>query len=277
LITRTGLSWEMIAEICSYLSFNDAIKAFSNHVLFYLCQSKAKLHITEPCPTLFQTITQRIKSEQIVALCLNTDDCGLPMFNQVISLTLVNLQVLQQVNQYEIYFPQLTCLSLRYDNEIGFNILKNVLPYLPQSIIRFEIHCAGALCTHYDEEKFNMLYECNYNVKYFLLDMGRASLISRDECFQHHSSCFLTTIIDLMKYMRNLRYFHLIINQDAVKKLLDINDWKNLFYQCFYLKKIILQVLGNTSNDELLLQKIFEIQKRDNRLQPKIEFQVMFN
>jgi len=38
-----------------------------------------------------------------------------------------------------------------------------------------------------------------------------------------------------------------------------------------------LQVLGNTSNDELLLQKIFEIQKRDNRLQPKIEFQVMFN
>ncbi|CAF1367221.1 unnamed protein product, partial [Rotaria sordida] len=36
LIQKTNLSWEVIIEICKYLSLNDAINAFSSNILFFL-------------------------------------------------------------------------------------------------------------------------------------------------------------------------------------------------------------------------------------------------
>jgi hypothetical protein len=262
---------------------NDAINAFSTDILYFIRQSKAKVYITEPFDTVFNMITQKINSEQIISLCLNTDEVRLrmifsflPMFNQVISLTLLNLHFLEQISEYGIYFPKLTCLSLRYNTEIGFNILKNIFHYLPNSIRRFEIHCTGALCTHYDEDQFNIHYQ-NFSVKYFLLDMNQYPLISTNECFQHHKSCFFMTTIDLMKYMINIRYFYLIINQYDVEKLLDINDWKYLAHHCYYLRKVILQILGNILEDKLLSQKVLEIQNALIHVgQTMIEFQIIF-
>jgi len=261
---------------------NDAINAFSTDILYFIRQSEVKVYITEPFDTYFNMINRKIKSEQIVSLCLNTDEVRLkmiftflPMYNQVISLTLVNLHFLEQISEYGIHFPKLTCLSLRYNTEIGLNIFKNMFRYIPDSIRRFEIHCAGALCTHYDENQFNIQYT-DFNIKYFLLDMGQYPLISTKECFQHYKSCFLMTTIDLMKYMINIRYFHLIINQYDVEKLLDINHWKFLAHHCYGLKKVILQILGNMLEDKILSEKILEIQNELRHIRQTIKFQIIF-
>jgi hypothetical protein len=261
---------------------NDVINAFSTDILFFLHQSKAKVHITEPCHAFLDTIVRKLKSEQIVSLCLNTDEFWLkmvfdflPMFKHVISLTLLNLHFLEQISEYEIHFPQLTCLSLRYNSEIGFNVFKNMFFYLPNSIRRLEIHCAGALCTHYDEKSFNMQYT-DFYIKYFLLDMGQNPSISINECFQHYKSCFFMTIVDLMKSMINIRYFHLIINQYDVEKLLNITDWKILIDHCYHLKKVILQIFGNMLENKLLSKKIMEIQHAMYCIGRKIKFQIIF-
>ena len=261
---------------------NDAIKAFTNRILVYLQQSDTKVHITEPCEALFETITRRIEPEQIVSLCLNTDESSLkmivnflPKFNQIISLTLLNLQVLEVVSEYGVYFPKLTRLSLRYTNEIGFNAMKNILPCLPETIRRLEIHCTRVLCTHYEVEQFYQNISFNYQVKYFLLNLDQYPLISSDECFQQYKACFLITTIDLLKYIENLRYVHLIINQYDLDKLLDMTVWKDLLFYCHLLKKVTVQILGNISQDEILTKKITEMQDKWRYTGRNIKFQVI--
>lgn len=271
-------------EICKYLSLNDAVNAFGSNILNFLHQSKAKLHITDSSDVFIRTIDQRIKPEQIVSLHLNTNESCLktilnflPVFNRVVSLTLCNLHSLDHISEYQIHFPNITCLSLRYNNEIGFNVLTNIFQYLPTTIKRLKIHCTGALCTHYDDDIYNMQYRYNnFIVKYFLLDMGEACLNSTNECFKRYESCFLMTTIDLMKCMPNTRYFHLIINQYGVEKILNIDDWRNLMNIFYHLEKITLHVIGNKLEDnELLLQKVMELQNELNNGRKIIKFRVI--
>lgn len=243
---------------------------------------KAKVHITEPCEVLFETITRRIKSEQILSLCLNTDESCLqmivdflPKFNQITSLTLINLQVLEDVSEYGVYFPKLTRLSLRYNNEIGFNVMRNILCYLPESVRIFEIHCTSVLCTHYEPEKSFQDFRASHQVKGFLLDLDRYPLITSEDCFQQHKACFLSTTIDLLKCMRRLQCVHLIINQYDLESLLDMKEWKKLCNYCYYLTKVKLQILGNISQDEGLSQKILDIQNEWRHLRRDFEFQVI--
>src|SRR5690348_12933397 len=96
-----------------------------------LGRSEAQLHIIEPCQTLFHVIYQRLKPIQIVSLCSNTDQSSLKMlaeyfrkFNEVLSLTLVDIQMLESIDEFGYYFPKLTRLSLRYKHQTGFYLMK---------------------------------------------------------------------------------------------------------------------------------------------------------
>ena len=217
----------MIIEICKYLSLNDAINVFTPNILPILRKSKVKVHILDGCETYLNRIIQKLESEQIISLYLNTDQYWLNMifssisiFEKIHSLTLHNLEYFEQISEYEIHFPKLTCLSFRYNNDIGFNIFSNIFQYISNSIKRFEIHCNGSLCTHYNIEQFNQLYIKNYSIKYFLLDMGKYSSISKNECFRNYKSCFLKITIDLIEYMINIQYIRLIINSLDLEKII---------------------------------------------------------
>jgi hypothetical protein len=65
------------------------------------------------------------KVKQIVSLQLNAiemwSERNLSIFQNVISITLLNLPYDNEIIYLETYFPNLTCLSLWYDNEINFN------------------------------------------------------------------------------------------------------------------------------------------------------------
>jgi hypothetical protein len=282
LIKKTGFSPKVILEICSYLSLNDAINAFSTNILPLLCEAKAKVHISESSGDFIKKVVRKLEPEQIVSMYLNNDESLLQtvftfssMFKKVISLTLLNLRLLEKVSEYEIHFPKLIRLSLWYDNEIGFNVLHSMFGCLQKSIERFEIHCPGALCTHYETQDFVMYNIKAYNVRYFLLDIGQCCLTSTNECFQQHKSCFLMATIDLVRYMPNIRYFRLITNVNNVENWLDIDNWQRLIRFCFLLKTVTLQIIGGTSKDEQLYQKVWEIIYQLRDLGRSIKFRVV--
>jgi hypothetical protein len=112
---RDYLCWEIFDEICKFLSLNDAINAFSTGILFFSKSIKSK---SAYCQTLLlNTIVHKINPEQIVSLCLNKDEnwlkvalACLPMFNQVIWLTLLIPHFFEQISEYEPHFSNRTCL-----------------------------------------------------------------------------------------------------------------------------------------------------------------------
>ena len=228
-------------------------------------------------------ILRKMKPEQIISLHLNEHSFSKMqelnssiIFVNVISLTLLNYQSMNSINEYKEYFPNLIRLCLSYDNQVNFNMLNEISSQFWSSIKRFEIRCAGPLCKHYNINEFNMRYLRNYTIEYFLLDVGHLPLPPMYECWKFQESCFLMITIDLIRKIHNVRHVHLIIiNEYSLKKLLNANEWTKLANTCHQLKKITLQVMGSISEDQQLIKKIIEIQRKLHNVRKTIKFQVI--
>ncbi|CAF3656886.1 unnamed protein product [Rotaria sp. Silwood1] len=280
-VGSNGLCWEIILEVIKYLSLNDAISAFSTNILSLLNNHSIKFQLSNPDIPFIKMILRKLKPEQIVSLQLNgvriwseTGLTFLSVFKDVISMNLLNLPYNSEINKYEKYFPNLTCLSLCYDNEVNLNTFSSVFNQLWYRITRFEIRCAGTLCTHYTIYQSKGPYRVNFDVKYFLFDVGQFPLISMSNYLGYYKSYCLKSIIILIKQMKNTRYVHLIINKYDIELFLDIHEWKILVNECSYLKNIKLQILESMFQDNALTQKVFEIQTALRNIRQPINCQI---
>ncbi|CAF3056754.1 unnamed protein product [Rotaria sp. Silwood2] len=280
---KSGLCCEIIFEITKYLSLNDAINAFSNNILSFVHKYETKIHISESSYTFINMIIRKIKLEHIISLHLNDVSFSKIkelnssiIFTNVISLTLLNYQLMNFIKEYEEYFPNLIRFCLWYDNQVNFHIISGISSQFWSSIKRFEIHCAGPLCTHYNINEFTMRLLRNYTIEYFLLDVRHLPLPSMYECRDFQESCVLMITIDFIAKIHNIRHVHLIIsNQYDLKKLLNAYEWIELTNTCHQLKKITLQVMESIFEDQQLIMKIIEIQNKLYNIRKTIKFQVV--
>jgi hypothetical protein len=256
------------------------ISTFSTDVLSLLNNPPRTFQLIDPCAPLVKIILRRFKPEQIISLQLNGNELWLEqhlnIFNKVICLTLLNFPYKNPINQYENWFTNLISLSLCYDNEVNFIMLTNIFNQPWTRIKRLEIHCAGILCPHYNGNKLIKRFWLNSTVEYFLLDVGHFPLISINNCFKQYTLCSLITTIDFIKTMTNIRYIYLIINKYDIKSLLDINQWITLVTDCVHLRKVNIQVLGSSLEDQQLLEKVLQIQMQLRHIQQTIQFNLHF-
>ncbi|CAF1127430.1 unnamed protein product [Rotaria sordida] len=129
-VKKTSLCWDIILEITKYLSLNDAVTIFSIDILHLLRKYKVRLPIVEPSDRFMKTMIKNIDNEQIVSLHLKENQlrstielASASIFTNIISVTLINLQHVNQINEFQTCFPNLICLSLCYNNEIDFHRL----------------------------------------------------------------------------------------------------------------------------------------------------------
>ncbi|CAF2637299.1 unnamed protein product [Rotaria sp. Silwood2] len=279
-MTKTRLCCDVMFEIVKYLISNEVINAFSANILPALRQYKTRVEICEPSNTFINTIARKIKPEQIVSLRLDTTWYStqseldpLVSFTNVISLTLLNFQEIKSIKEYKKYLPKLIRLSLWYDNEVSLGFLSRIVQYMQSSIKRLEIHCSALTCSHSYLDQYSMVIFNNLTIEYFLLDMGKFSLPSINTCLQQHQSCILTTTINLITAMTNIRHVRLITNTYNVMNTLDLNQWNRLATGFRQLMTIILKIMGNMLYDEELMD---QIEKIHSRWRQKIEFKVIF-
>ncbi|CAF4058801.1 unnamed protein product [Rotaria sp. Silwood1] len=248
---KTGLCWEIVLEISQYLSLNDAISAFSIDILSLLNNYQSKFQLSNPFNPFIKMIFRKIKSEQIVSLAfttsqlwLDTELTFLSNFNKVTSIILHNSSYTNQISEYINCFPNLTHLSLYYDDKINYYILNEVLIQVRQQIKRFEIHCPEIVYT--DDDGIGQLKKrqmVTTRIKYFLLDVGRYPSTSTNSHLQHYKSWFFMPLADLMKKMPNIQHIHIISNKYNIEYFFDDDQWKLVLNRCSQLKKITLQLL----------------------------------
>ncbi|CAF4061835.1 unnamed protein product, partial [Rotaria sordida] len=121
-IKKTSLCWDIILEITKYLSLNDAVTIFPIDILHLLRKYKVRLPIVEPSDRFMKTMIKNIDNEQIVSLHLKENQlrstielASASIFTNIISVTLINLQHVNQINEFQTCFPNLICLSLYYN------------------------------------------------------------------------------------------------------------------------------------------------------------------
>jgi hypothetical protein len=227
-------------------------------------------------------ILRKIDAKQIVSLRINpirlrsTILPPLINFTNVISLILLGCQTMDQIKACESYFPNLTSLSLWFNDEVNFSMISRKLNQLRGSIKRFEIRCRKIHCNHSLLFEPNKACTQNLTVDNLLLDVRHCNLLSMSECSYYFKSCFLTATTDLINYMPNIRYVCLIINKYALEQLIHFNQWATLMNYCRQLKKVTLQVMGNIQQDQQLTEDIVKIQKDLRNVRQSIKFQVTF-
>jgi hypothetical protein len=281
----TGLCWEIILEVVKYLSLNDAVTSFSTDILPLLWKYDIKLPIIEPSDIFMKTMIEKIDREQIVSLCLKAayfkstmELSSSTIFNNIKILTLLNLQHVSQINDFKIFSPNLTCLSLCNEKEMDFHTLCRIFNHIQNSIKRLKIHCSYILCSHRRTDLiFKNLKQLNRTIEYLLVDVAHMSMPLRNDCSQYYNTCLLKTTIDFIKIMPNIQYVHLIINEGNVERLLDVNEWKSLVPACRRLKKVILQVTKSMSQDKQLAEKVLKIQKELCHGEQTIKFEMRLN
>ncbi|CAF4737860.1 unnamed protein product, partial [Rotaria sp. Silwood2] len=257
---KTGLCWEIILQISEYLSLNDAVTIFSTDILRLLQKSKRKLSIVEPSDIFMKTLIKKINNERIISLRIKANSFNstikfapLYIYNNIQSFTLVNLEDKKQINQFKLYFPNLTRLSFYYDTKVNFCVLCKIINQIPKSVKRFEIHCHYIDCPHrHGRQLITSIDQTNDTVEYFLLNMAPSFKTLINICFQGYYACFSVSTIDFIKSMLNVQDVHFIINEYNVKKFLDINEWKNLVEMRQQLRNVILQSVRCMSPDTQL-------------------------
>ncbi|CAF4694151.1 unnamed protein product, partial [Rotaria socialis] len=254
---QTRLGRNAIHRIVKYITLNDAINAFTINILPLLRERETPVEICDPDNLFINTILPKLKAKQVISLrlttnwfCTEQDLSRLNSFSDIFTLTLLNFPDIKLINIYQNYFPQIKNLCLWYDSEVNFTLFHDLFGYLNYSIKRFEVHCPGYVCSHSNPDQCKIAFCGAYEIKYFLFDLSNFPLSPTSDCTNQWPSCFLITIVDLIKYMPSLQYFQLITNMDSISKLLDLKEWIRMTSYCPCLAKITLRVLGRMESDD---------------------------
>lgn len=281
---KTGLSWELVLEIAQYLSLNDAISTFSIDILSLLNYPHSKFHLSNPCDPFITKILPKIGTKKIVSLQFNPSRLlsksqlsFLSHFTEVRSVTIHNSPESNAIHEYIQCFPKLICLCLHYDKKGNYSELKGMLHQCEHQIKRLEIHHPGISYTCSDKKRSENEDRTTTNVQCFLLDISHKHLIPTNDCGWHQQSDFIMPLSEFMKKMSHVQYIHVIMNKNDIEPFLDDDPWKRIVNICSGLKKIRLQVLRSTAQDEQFLRrKILEIQTILRNIRQIIKFQINF-
>ncbi|CAF1429463.1 unnamed protein product [Adineta steineri] len=203
---KPRVHWDVVLEIAKYLSLNDAINIFSPNVLPLLRRFQANVQLVEPSDSFIKMVLQRLNPSQAVSVRFNAEDRLqntefnlLNRFDQVTSVSLVNYHSIHEFIFHKILFPNITSLSLWYDNEIAFDAIRNMIIRLPTQIKRFQLHSSAVFCAHHSPNQTNSSSEINRTLEYLLIDMTHFPFTTQNDCQQKYASCLLMTIIDLIR------------------------------------------------------------------------------
>ncbi|CAF0858180.1 unnamed protein product [Adineta steineri] len=279
---ETLLCPEIILEIANYLSLNDAVTVFSIDILELLSKYKVLLPLVQPSRLFMKKTIQTIDNTQIISLCLDAIHFTSTMqlassliFNNIMSLTLMNFQRLDDTNVFKTYFPKLKRLSLHYNDGVDFHHLCEIFNQIQVPIKQFEIYCDYIRCFHYRTPLiFPKTNKYNPTVESFLIHL-RSLIMPMNWCSQKHDTCFLKTTTNFIRSMGSIRSVRFIINRGNVSKLFDVHQWKTL-EMCDNLKNVTIKVIKNTSQDTQLTQKILKTQSELLKFRQPIQLHVKF-
>ena len=140
----TGLSREVLLKTTIYLSLSDLINALLMRILPLLRQARIKVHLVNPLEWFLEMIPQHLDPGQVVSVRLPDDlvpstryFSSFQIFNRLISLTVLNSQWLYRFERFLDHFTIVRSVSLWFNNEFNFRLLRALLSRLIGRTTRF--------------------------------------------------------------------------------------------------------------------------------------------
>lgn len=271
---------DVVVEIVKYLSFPNAINAFSTGILPLLRREHTKVHLDNPSHLLLEMILQHLDPRQIASLRFRygfqqSDNTLLlsRIFRQPVSLTdaIVNQVQTQMINRLLCNLPNVRVVSLLLGKAIDwyhFQWLAQILS--DHSATRLRIRSAGMTCGHLHDKKALEPYIPNTSITSCVFDLGRYLLRWHRPCHRQNPFCFLVSAMKFLHTTINLRRVKFMIGKSQTETFLQVLLWQQLISKCIHLDRVIIKVL----DDGDYTQEAANIERELRQTRPGLIFQV---
>jgi hypothetical protein len=176
---------------------------------------------------------------------------------------------------YLKFYPNWTRLCLYYDRETNYKILEKILYVFQHQLKRFEIHCPGLYVCYGDYDTPKDIEKKMIKVEYFRLDISLQSSEPMYGFNESNQRRYFMAEMTLMKTMPNMRYLHVIIKNDDVKRVCYFTIWQLIALSFSKLEKIRIDVCGSTSeNKEALINQALKLQMDIRAHRESFKFQI---
>ena len=176
---------DVLLEIVKYLSWPDAINAFSIGILLLLRDTHTKIHLSDPSHRFFQMIQQHCDPSRIASLRVTDDfraageDFSLfRTFDQLVSLTVFSQRHTSAPTCLLYYLPNVRFVFLFLDGDINcfdFRILTHQL--CSGSTTRLELRCPAVRCGHTSVRDWMEHYMQNKMIMSVVFDLGLIKML----------------------------------------------------------------------------------------------------
>ena len=171
------------------------------------------MHLVDASNRFLQIIPQHLAQNQISSVRLpgtllasRYDIPDFLAFDHLVSLTLLNPEVLSALPTMLRRLATARAVSLWYDDEFQFHCLQDqfVSPFV--EVTRLQVRCAGAVGNQCVSEQIRCRYPSNTIIKSFIFDSGHYSLRSNRYCSLDPRSCFNIKSKHSCKSMNGKKY-----------------------------------------------------------------------
>ena len=249
-VRSTGMCPDVLVEISKYLTLNDTINAFSINILPVLREARVRVQLVNPSDRFLQMVRQYLDPSQVTSIRLpgallesTQDFSAFRVFDQPISLSLINPGSLVSLGRCLEKFPTVRAVSLWYESEFRFNIFADLLSSPFNRITRLEVHCAGTSCDHYAIDQQRDRYRRNDSTETFVFDVGHFPLASNRYCPSEDRFCFLRSAVEFIQSLVNVRRVRFIANRRQIVTFFQIDQWEQLIIGCLQLERVIIQLV----------------------------------
>lgn len=134
-------------------------------------------------------IYHKFQCEQLISLQFDTNRSwsslelkSLSMFKNIQFISFLNLSNETQIEQYQTYFPNVTCIQLYYNTNVDSTLIQslnlNIRVWI--KLKRLEIHTTGLVCSDYEMPRFmkeRKRFECLWITEDYNKEPGVYSII----------------------------------------------------------------------------------------------------
>lgn len=251
------------------------INAFSTSILPLLCKEKSKVHLVNPSDRFLTTISRHFDPRQVRSVRLNEDSVSserdlssFQIFDQLISLTILNPQYPVKSARIIRSFPTVRAVSLWFENEFRFAFLRDLpfLFYLP--LTRLQIRCAGAASEQSPFDSRLKSGMTSTTITSFIFDSGHYPLSS--DLSWSDNNHFLNSAASFLRLLINLRRVRFITNRRQIETFSRIDLWKQLIANCLQLNRVIIQLM----DDGDFTARARDIEEQLRNIRPRVIFRI---
>ena len=267
----TGLCPDVFIEISKYLTLEETIDAFSPSILPLLRQTHTKVHLVDPTDRFLQAIPDHLERRQIssvrfsAASMINGDLLSsFGTFDQLISLNLADLQLLEKIANFERFFPNLQALCLRSNCAFSLTRLDTILSRSFSTISRVQIRS-----NHSPAEARYDIKSLNITIKSFIFDWAYSTLPS-NTFLPYGRSWVLISIAEFLEHMINVRRVRFTTCCYQIQAFLEVAVWQRMITGCVHLERVTIQLMDKGD----FVREAMNIEEELCRIRPGIIFRI---